>query len=196
MNIRARITARKVVISFLYWHLILVRALQKGELGFSDFFAWENDDVKENTKKYLYVDPANTKKNAKEIFAFLAEICNKDYIEQKTIYILDEFFSYNTTPHIDYSYILLICKRVFIHSQKAYEDINGFTTTFVMERMDTMDQAIFLLWYAEQIELDTPKEILINEMIELAKRYGDVASPKLVNGIFHKLFGMWNKKKK
>ncbi|NCO98026.1 hypothetical protein GW864_02505, partial [bacterium] len=31
------------------------------------------------------------------------------------------------------------------------------------------------------------KEILINEMIELAKRYSDDGSPKLLNGIMHKI---------
>lgn len=36
-----------------------------------------------------------------------------------------------------------------------------------------MDQSIFLLGYVEWKVLDTPKEVLLNEMIELAKRYSD-----------------------
>lgn len=39
----------------------------------------------------------------------------------------------------------------------------------------------------EFLELKTPKEIVLNEMIELAKRYGDDQSPKLLNGIGHKV---------
>jgi transcription termination factor NusB len=39
--------------------------------------------------------------------------------------------------------------------------------------MDTIDQAIFLLGYIEDKVLQTPKEVLLNEMIELAKRYSD-----------------------
>jgi len=35
--------------------------------------------------------------------------------------------------------------------------------------------------------LETPKEILLNELIELAKRYSDEGSPKLINAIFHKI---------
>jgi len=35
----------------------------------------------------------------------------------------------------------------------------------------------------ERKELATPREIVLNEMIELAKRYGDEASAKLINGI-------------
>lgn len=37
----------------------------------------------------------------------------------------------------------------------------------------------------EYLAHQTPKEVLINEMIEIAKRYGDDSSPKLINGIGH-----------
>jgi transcription termination factor NusB len=36
--------------------------------------------------------------------------------------------------------------------------------------------------------LETPKEVLLNEMIELAKRYSDAWAPGLLNGIMHKVF--------
>jgi N utilization substance protein B len=49
--------------------------------------------------------------------------------------------------------------------------------------MDLMDRVIFVLGYAEFILLKTPKEIILNEMVELAKRYGDDKSSKLINGI-------------
>ena len=39
----------------------------------------------------------------------------------------------------------------------------------------------------EYIAHQTPREVLINEMIEIAKRYGDETSPKLINGIGHKM---------
>ena len=53
--------------------------------------------------------------------------------------------------------------------------------------MDVLDQAIFLLGYTEHKVLDTPKEILINEMIELAKRYSDDGAPKLINAVMDKV---------
>jgi transcription termination factor NusB len=36
--------------------------------------------------------------------------------------------------------------------------------------------------------MGTPKEVVINEMVEFGKRYGDESSFKLLNGIAHKLF--------
>ena len=53
--------------------------------------------------------------------------------------------------------------------------------------MDVIDQALFLLGYMERKQLQTPKEVLLNELIELAKRYCDEGSPKLINGIMHKI---------
>lgn len=49
--------------------------------------------------------------------------------------------------------------------------------------MDEIDQAIFLAGGIEALVHKTPLKILMNEMIEIAKRYGDEGSPKLINGI-------------
>ena len=54
----------------------------------------------------------------------------------------------------------------------------------------------------EYEQIGTPPQVIINEMVELAKRYGDASSPKLINGIGHYLFssdkeqGTGNKEKK
>jgi transcription termination factor NusB len=37
--------------------------------------------------------------------------------------------------------------------------------------MDIIDRAIFLLGYIEFVEVKNPKPVVLNEMIELAKRY-------------------------
>jgi transcription termination factor NusB len=39
----------------------------------------------------------------------------------------------------------------------------------------------------EYIVHKTPIKIVLNEMIEIAKRYGDEGAPKLINGIGHKV---------
>ena len=67
------------------------------------------------------------------------------------------------------------------------QQVDTYAQTFQFIQMDPLDQAIFLLGYTEWKELDTPKEVLLNEMIELAKRYSDEGAPKLLNGIMHKI---------
>jgi transcription termination factor NusB len=51
-----------------------------------------------------------------------------------------------------------------------------------------MDRVIFTMGVIEYEVIKSPKEVIINEMVELAKRYGDAKSSKLINGIAHYLF--------
>jgi N utilization substance protein B len=68
--------------------------------------------------------------------------------------------------------------------------IDAHTTTFSYEQMDAMDQGLFLLAYLENHRLDTPAKVILNETIELAKRYGTTNSSKLVNGILPRVLGL------
>lgn len=65
--------------------------------------------------------------------------------------------------------------------------VNNNSTTFWFEKMDPIDKAIFLGGGVEYLVHKTPLKIMMNEMIEIAKRYGDEGSPKLINGIGHKV---------
>jgi transcription termination factor NusB len=65
--------------------------------------------------------------------------------------------------------------------------VEQHATTFSFDKMDPMDKAIFLAWGVEYIIHKTPVKIILNEMIEIAKRYGDEWAPKLINGIGHKV---------
>ncbi len=42
---------------------------------------------------------------------------------------------------------------------------------------------------------DIPPKVSINEAIELAKRFGDIDSPRFVNGIVDKIYKMESAKK-
>ncbi len=65
--------------------------------------------------------------------------------------------------------------------------VQSHATTFSFEKMDPMDKAIFLAGGVEYLIHKTPVKIILNEMIEIAKRYGDEGAPKLINGIGHKV---------
>ena len=54
-----------------------------------------------------------------------------------------------------------------------YATLNPYTKKLHLDHCDRIDQAIFLLGYIEYQTLKTPKGVLINEMIELSKRFSD-----------------------
>jgi len=97
-----------------------------------------------------------------------------------TIYTLEDFkefvdcfFDERLTEDIDFDYISKVGIQFTKYIDEIPQKVNSYAQTFEYRQMDPLDQAIFLLGYTEWKELDTPKEVLLNEMIELAKRYSD-----------------------
>jgi transcription termination factor NusB len=97
------------------------------------------------------------------------------------------FFDKWNTDEIDMDYVIKVWSAYEKYLDEAIQTINKHTQSFSFQEMNTMNQSLFILWYIEWKVLDTPKEILLNELIELAKRYDDEWSPKLINGIMHKI---------
>ena len=72
---------------------------------------------------------------------------------------------------IDTEYLHAMAPAYEMFASKLPELVNTYTSTFQYNDMDIMDRVIFLLGYAEFKLLKTPKEIILNETIELAKKY-------------------------
>jgi transcription termination factor NusB len=73
--------------------------------------------------------------------------------------------------------------------------IAPYTDRFEYDEMSLTRRAILLLGYAEHKIIGTPGTIVINECVELAKSYEDVAAGKLINGIMHQLFDISEEEK-
>jgi transcription antitermination protein NusB len=56
-----------------------------------------------------------------------------------------------------------------------------------LDSINKVDLAILRLIVFESIHKKTPKKVLINEAVELAKEFGTDSSPKFVNGVLGKL---------
>jgi N utilization substance protein B len=56
-----------------------------------------------------------------------------------------------------------------------------------LERMAVTDRNILRLAGYEILYTDTPGQVVINEAVELAKRYGGKQSPQFVNGVLDRL---------
>lgn len=177
MNIKWRINARKIVLSYLYQYCF--------------FSKLENQDTA--IVESLFID--NVFKTQEEKFEeakgeFVSQLHN--YLNHDTkeelAYFLDTFFDQWAQEDIDKEYIFAVLKWLKKYKEELVEQVNKYTQTFSYEQMDTINQALFLLWYLERKELGTPKEILLNELVEISKRYSDEGTPKLINGIMHKIF--------
>lgn len=176
MNIKQRINARKIVLSYLYQHCFFVNLLLQDKVLTESLFI----DYIFKTDKGMYDEEKN--KLEEQIKTHLKIYTLEDFKE-----FVDCFFDERKYEDIDFDYISKVGIYFTKYIEEILEKVNSFAQTFEYRQMDPLDQAIFLLWYTERKELETPKEVLLNEMIELAKRYSDEGAPKLINGIMHKI---------
>ncbi len=117
----------------------------------------------------------------------LNETFTQKWYDADMTYIAKNCFEKWSENGIDADYIDTMIVAYDKYADKLPDLINAYASTFRYEDMDIMDRVIFLLWYAEFKLMKTPKEVILNETIELAKKYGDQWSPKLINWILHKV---------
>jgi N utilization substance protein B len=88
---------------------------------------------------------------------------------------------------IDFSQVLL---EGTVKNIKTIDDlIKKYVKNWEIDRMAIIDRNILRLACYELYYLDEiPPKVSINEAIELAKRFGDVDSPRFVNGILDKIY--------
>jgi len=67
--------------------------------------------------------------------------------------------------------------------------IKKYVKNWEIERMAVIDRNILRLASFELMFIDDiPPKVSINEAVELAKRFGDIDSPRFVNGILDKIY--------
>jgi len=65
---------------------------------------------------------------------------------------------------------------------------NKYLTSWTIDRLNKVDQAILLLGIYELKYTETPSVVAINEAIELSKKYSDEAVTKMINGVLDKVY--------
>ncbi len=109
------------------------------------------------------------------------------------IYMAERFFTNEDktkseiSDMVDISFLKPMIQGRTTYYPAVIAAVNNNSTTFWFEKMDPIDKAIFLWGGVEYLIHKTPLKVIMNEMIEIAKRYGDEGAPKLINGIGHKV---------
>ena len=177
MNVWNRINARKVVLSYFYQRCFF-HNLPKQDKLFSEVLSVEN----------IFPSHWEEFESHKEILKQKIDTELQIPDDENLRYFVEIFFDKRDVEEIDMDYVMKIWWAYEKYYSEAIDSINKHIQSFSFQEMNTMNQSLFLLWYVERKVLETPKEILLNELIELAKRYDDEWSPKLINGIMHKIF--------
>lgn len=120
--------------------------------------------------------------------AKITEYAEELDIESDFDYFLHNFFDLWNAEDVEADYVLKVGSGLSRYRAELIEKVNSYTQSFKYDQMDVLDQACLLLGYVEYKVMWSPKEVVINEMVELWTRYSDAGSPKLINGVLHQIF--------
>lgn len=125
-----------------------------------------------------------TRTEAREkIMAILYQI---DFYKKENIeYNLEDVFHENL--EMDNKYVKDIVNGVLENQDKIDETINKYLENWDLDRLGKTDRAILRLSTYEMMYYDTPKVVVINEAVELAKKYSDDKVVKLINAVLDKV---------
>ena len=109
-----------------------------------------------------------------------------DFYKKENIeYNLEDVFHENL--EMDNKYIKDIVNGVLENQDKIDETISKYLENWDLDRLGKTDRAILRLSTYEMMYYDTPKVVVINEAVELAKKYSDDKVVKLINAVLDKV---------
>lgn len=97
--------------------------------------------------------------------------------------ILDNFLRENNLDQNDRDYIKSIVNGAASCLSSIDSMIEKYTKGWKVERLAKVDLAVLRLAIYEIYHTDTPESVVINEAVELAKKYGTDKSGPFVNGV-------------
>lgn len=107
------------------------------------------------------------------------------YMKGNILFDLDEVIKENL--EIDNKYIRDIVNGVVENLEDIDKLIIRYLENWDLDRLGKTDKAILRLGTYEMIYYDTPKIVVINEAVELAKKYSDDKVVSLINAILDKI---------
>ncbi len=107
------------------------------------------------------------------------------YIKSDISFDLEEVYKENL--EIDNKYVKDIVNGVLDNIDKLDEVISKYLDNWDLDRLGKTDRAILRLGAYEMMYYDTPDVVVINEAVELAKKYSDEKIVKLINAVLDKI---------
>lgn len=99
----------------------------------------------------------------------------------------DRFIADFSIDDTNQAYFRKLAEGVFEKFSALNEKIEAASEHWTLSRMPVIDRCVLRLAAYELLFTDTPKRVVINEAIELAKKFSTQNSGAFVNGILDKL---------
>jgi len=107
------------------------------------------------------------------------------YRGNKTDIAIDEII--NNNMEIENDFVKDIVYGVITHENEINELANKYMNDWNIDRIDKTGASILRMGIFELKYTDTPEIVVINEAIELAKKYSDDSVRKIINAVLDKV---------
>ena len=118
-----------------------------------------------------------------ELFKLVFEVCFQDHSEV----LFDEFLDNENISEENKTFVKEICSGVMENKQALLDDISKYIKGYTIERLFKVDLAILLIAFYEIKFQDTDDKVVVNEAVELAKKYSTPKSYSFINGVLASL---------
>lgn len=88
---------------------------------------------------------------------------------------------------IDNEYVKDVVYGVITHEQELDELANKYIKDWTIDRLDKTGASILRIALFELKYTDTPEIVVINEAVELSKKYSDDSVRKIINAVLDKI---------
>ena len=101
-----------------------------------------------------------------------------------------EQFCERADTHLEITeFMKVLVDKVFAHTKEVDTQLEKFSNHWALDRMSMIDRNILRLGISELLfDASTPPKVVINEAVEIAKKFGSADSPDFINGILDKVF--------
>ena len=107
------------------------------------------------------------------------------YVKDNIPFDMEEVIKDNL--EMDNKYVRDIVSGVLEKKDELDKIISKYLENWDLDRLGKTDKAILRLGAYEMLYYDTPKVVVINEAVELAKKYSDEKVVKLINAVLDKI---------
>jgi transcription antitermination protein NusB len=117
-------------------------------------------------------------------FLYQFELNQGDLNEQITL-----FLERNPSQEAVENFMKDLVVSLFNKLKEVDEVIQKYSDHWVLDRMTVIDRNILRMGTCELLfGFSTPPKVVINEAIDIAKKYGNEDSPEFINGILDKIY--------
>lgn len=131
--------------------------------------------------------PVNPNTVARDYCAQFLYQCETEKIFYFSAAMLDEFINNFSVPQNVQAYLRKLAKGTLDQLDRIDGLLTESSRNWNLARMANTDRSVLRLSCYELLESDTPTKVILNEAIELSKKYGSEKSGGFVNGILDNL---------